>query len=121
MHYIKKYFARQLRKNQTSAEELLWKVLKNRKYLGLKFRRQFVIDGFVVDFYCHELELVIELDGDIHKKQRDYDNFRQSIIQKRKTNFLRFKNQEVLENIGKVLEKIKSLSLQQKINPPKGG
>ncbi len=61
-----KEFAKGLRKRQTSAEELFWKIVRNRNMLNLKIRRQHPIGPFIVDFYCHELLLVIEIDGSIH-------------------------------------------------------
>jgi very-short-patch-repair endonuclease len=72
----KKTFARNLRKEATSEEKKVWNALRNRKVLNLKFRRQHVIEGFVVDFYCHELRLAIEIDGKIHKRQKEYDELR---------------------------------------------
>jgi len=63
MKEIKKRFARSLRKNQTPAEMKVWKLLRNRRFLGLKFRRQHVVEGFVVDFYCPECKIAIEIDG----------------------------------------------------------
>ena len=58
--------ARQMRHEDTFAEKLAWVLLRDRRMFGLKFRRQFPIDRFIVDFYCHELLLIIELDGDVH-------------------------------------------------------
>ncbi len=63
-----KELARKLRKNSTFAEILLWKVIKGKSY-GVEFHRQVPIDEYIVDFYCHELMLVIELDGDIHGEE----------------------------------------------------
>ncbi len=78
MHYNKKLFARELRKNQTKAVRIVWEYVRNRKLNNLKFRRQHVhvIEGFFVDFYCHQLKLVIEIDGKIHDKQEEYDELR---------------------------------------------
>ncbi len=73
MHTIKKTFARNLRYEATPEEYKVWNVLRNRKFLNCKFRRQHVIDGFVVDFYCKELRLAIEVDGKIHDRQKDHD------------------------------------------------
>ena len=67
--------ARELRREMTPAEKMLWKELRGNK-LGVHFRREQVIAGFIVDFYCHNASLVIELDGDIHKGQQDYDSER---------------------------------------------
>jgi len=109
--------ARDLRKNQTSSEKILWMNLRNRKLNGFKFNRQFPIvygrdfNGtshfFIADFYCHEKKLVIELDGKIHNFQKEYDKERDSIINQLGLNVIRIKNEE-LENISKVLEKISS-------------
>ncbi|MDM9586019.1 DUF559 domain-containing protein [Nostoc sp. GT001] len=63
--------ARKLRKQQTPAEEILWKCLRNRRLLNIKFRRQHNIGRYITDFYCHEKLLIIELDGSIHANQQD--------------------------------------------------
>ncbi|MBX2958315.1 MAG: DUF559 domain-containing protein [Flavobacteriales bacterium] len=107
--------ARDLRKNQTSSEKILWMNLRNRKLNGFKFNRQFPIvygrdfngtSHFIIaDFYCHEKKLVIELDGKIHDFQKEYDKERDSILNQLGLNVIRIKNEE-LENISKVLEKI---------------
>ena len=71
-------YAKQMRKNPTKAEEILWHRLKNKQVGGLKFRRQHPVDRFIADFYCHERKLVIELDGSVHDddKQKDLDKGR---------------------------------------------
>ena len=70
--------ARYMRSNPTSAERLVWSWVRNRGMLGLKFRRQHIVDGFIVDFYCAELSLVLELDGPHHRNesQTEYDRAR---------------------------------------------
>ncbi|MFC1617618.1 endonuclease domain-containing protein, partial [Candidatus Margulisiibacteriota bacterium] len=73
---IKKEFARALRKDQTKSEDIVWEALRDRRFMSLKFRRQHVIKGYVVDFYCRSYKLVIEIDGKIHDSQKDYDEFR---------------------------------------------
>ena len=75
---LKHQLARGFRKNPTAAEALAWSLLRNRGILGLKFRRQQVIDGFVVDFYCAKHRLILEIDGSIHQdpEQMDYDRER---------------------------------------------
>src|SRR3989338_972149 len=108
--------ARDLRKNQTPAESLLWKNLRNRKLQELKFNRQFPVvygrnfDGtslfFIADFYCHEKKLIIELDGKIHDFQKEYDKEREHILNQLGLKVIRFKNEE-LENIIAVLDKIR--------------
>ena len=63
-------FARELRRNLTEAEKILWQELRNRKLGGFKFRRQHPINKFVADFYCHEVKLIVELDGSQHLLQK---------------------------------------------------
>jgi very-short-patch-repair endonuclease len=85
--------------------------LRNRRFGGYKFRRQYSIDNYVVDFYCPELKLAIEVDGEIHeiKQQREYDGERQKYLEKFNIIFLRITNEEVSGNIQSVLLKIKDL------------
>jgi len=97
-----------LRKTSTDAENKLWKFLRN-KALGQRFYRQFGIEYFVVDFCCWQKKLIIEVDGEIHDQkataERDFE--RQSFLASLGFKFLRFKNQEVLENISGVLAEIR--------------
>ena len=99
---------RQLRKEGTPAEEVLWEVLRNRQLEQLKFRRQHVIETFIMDFYCAEHKLAIEIDGSVHaeKNQKEYDAFRQKVIEELGVRVLRFTNDEVLNHLDIVLEKI---------------
>lgn len=110
-------FARELRKEQTPAEKLLWEKLRNRKLEGLKFDRQFPIvipvynhrsNYFIADFYCHQKKLVLELDGSIHlsKKISEHDAGRIHYMKQAGIKVLRFKNEEVLNNTEEVLKKI---------------
>jgi len=101
-------YSRELRQVSTEAEKLLWAELRNRKLNGLKFRRQHPIDKYIVDFYCHEKKLVIELDGSIHdkKENKEYDQARTIELGGLKIKVIRFRNDEVENGIGKVLEKI---------------
>ena len=99
--------ARNLRKNQTDDEKLLWQHLRNRQMLGQKFRRQFPIDTFIVDFVCLELKLIIELDGGQHAEQIEYDRHRTEKLQQRDFKVMRFWNNEVLQNTAGVLETIR--------------
>lgn len=108
------HFARELRKNQTPAEELLWQLLRNRKLNNWKFRRQHPIqDGFILDFFCAETKLAIEIDGGYHKAatQREYDEVRTKELEKYGVRIIRFDNEEVLKNTQEVLEKIARFSL----------
>jgi very-short-patch-repair endonuclease len=110
-----KELCRELRKAATTAENILWKELRNRNFVGLKFNRQFPIIYnnygnrklfFIADFYCHEENLIIEVDGKIHDLQKEYDANRDSILQELKIRVLRFRNDE-LEDTNTVLNKIK--------------
>ena len=108
MHQIKKDFARNLRRESTPEEKIVWEALRNRKFMGLKFRRQHVLEGFVVDFYCHSFNLAIEIDGKIHEIQLDYDLIRQTLIEDKGTSFIRVTNHDVNHNIEKLYDKIKN-------------
>ena len=90
--------ARQMRQLPTAAEQYAWELLRNRRCLGLKFRRQQVIRGLIVDFYCAEYRLVIELDGEVHETQQDYDRARDAVLQAEDIQVLRVRNQRVREN-----------------------
>lgn len=105
--------ARLLGKNMTTAERLLWERLNNNQLLGLRFRRQHPIDIFIADFYCHKARLVIELDGPIHDGQAEYDDGREAEIEKYYLKVIRFKNEEVINNIEKVLTKIEEIVKQR--------
>jgi very-short-patch-repair endonuclease len=100
-------FARELRRVSTEAEQLLWQYLRNRKLLGKKFRRQHVFCGFILDFYCPEGKLGIELDGSIHLKQKEYDVLRQKIIEEQGIRIVRFSNKDIITDIRKVLDVIR--------------
>jgi very-short-patch-repair endonuclease len=101
--------ARDLRKRMTEAEKLLWSYLRNKKLAGFKFRRQHPIWIFIADFYCHEVKLVVELDGGIHKEveQKEWDENRTAEIDRLEIKVVRFTNEEVLGNIKEVLKQIK--------------
>jgi very-short-patch-repair endonuclease len=94
---FKTALAKTLRRNQTRAERLAWRLLRNRRCLGLKFRRQKVIRGFVVDFYCQELKLVLEIDGSIHEsvERSGYDHHRTVLFEALGIRVVRLRNQEV--------------------------
>ena len=109
-HYIIDV-ARKLRRNATPAEELLWKHLRNRRLHGLKFVRQHPFNRYIVDFYCAELKLIIEIEGGIHQMpdQVEYDRNRFEELGLRGLRILRFSNEEVLCNTKEVLDKINRL------------
>ena len=87
--------ARNNRKVATKAEEVMWQALRGKKVNGLKFRRQHPISTFIADFYCAEKKVIIELDGEIHETQKEYDENRDSILQEMGIKVTRFKNGEV--------------------------
>jgi len=107
LQYIKKVFARSLRKEQTREEAIVWNLLRNRKFMNLKFRRQHDIEGFIVDFYCHELKLAVEIDGKNHDKQKDYDELRQELILSKGIRFVRVTNDEVNRDYNILFERIR--------------
>jgi very-short-patch-repair endonuclease len=99
-------FARELRGSHTDAENLLWMLLRDRRFCGLKFRRQHPIGGYILDFYCHEYKLAVELDGGGHaeEEQVTYDNERTKELEGAGIKVLRFWNDDVLRNTEVVLE-----------------
>jgi very-short-patch-repair endonuclease len=102
--------AKELRCNMTPAEKILWNELRANK-LGVHFRRQQVIAGFIVDFYCHKADLVIELDGSVHEEdeQKESDTERDKVLVEIELRVFRFKNEDVIGNLRGVLEKIREL------------
>ena len=100
---------RKLRKNEPATERLLWSHLRNRQLLGLKFRRQYGVGNYVIDFYCAETKLGIEIDGNSHFENSVVivkDKLRQEFIESLGITVYRFTNREVMENIEGVLEVI---------------
>ena len=98
--------ARSMRHQPTRAEEVLWQRLRRRHHAGLKFRRQHPIGRFVLDFYCPELKLVIEVDGAIHETQEDRDATRMEWLKTRGYHVLRFRNDDVLHRLPLVVQRI---------------
>ncbi|SEO42448.1 endonuclease domain-containing protein [Mucilaginibacter sp. OK283] len=110
-------FCRELRRNETSAEKLLWQRLRNRRVFAQKILRQYPIGVqsstkgtiyYIADFYCHEAKLVIEADGPVHLLKKDYDQNRDEVLAKSGLQILRFENDLILNNTGMVLNKIKA-------------
>jgi very-short-patch-repair endonuclease len=99
---------RELRQTSTEAEQKLWQQLRNRKLKGKKFRRQHPLSGFILDFYCHECKLAIEVDGNCHANEeaKEYDAARTHLLNLYGITLLRFWNSEVINDIEGVLEKI---------------
>lgn len=100
--------ARELRQRQTSAENLLWQLLRDRRFLGFKFRRQHQIGDYVADFYCREAKLVIECDGDIHRlnEQWHHDQKRDAYMIGQGIRVVRITNERILNDTFKALEEI---------------
>jgi very-short-patch-repair endonuclease len=109
--------AKQLRQRSTPAEEALWKRLRDRKFLGLKFRRQVPIGPYVADFYCHERKLVLELDGEIHEEERQkaHDGNRDANLAVLGYKILRFTNDELENDLDAVLEKARQQIERRKL------
>lgn len=103
--------ARELRKRETIPEKIIWTFLRNRHFLNLKFRRQHQIGLYVVDFYCDELKLILELDGSVHfnKEQKERDKFRDEYLKSEGFTVFRFENNVVLYNLELLFEKIEKL------------
>ena len=99
--------AHEMRVKPTQAEEMLWRFLSNKQLNGVKFRRQFPIDRYIVDFYSHHYNLVNEIDGDIHNNQIEYDSNRTKFIESSGFTIIRFTNEQVLGNIELVIKQIK--------------
>jgi very-short-patch-repair endonuclease/type I restriction-modification system DNA methylase subunit len=100
--------ARQMRKEPTQAEDILWQNLRNHRILDFKFRRQHSIERFIVDFYCSEAKLVIEIDGPIHQYQKEEDSIRQTFIENQGLRVLRFSNDDVINTLDNVIQQITS-------------
>ncbi|MEK7503195.1 MAG: endonuclease domain-containing protein [Patescibacteria group bacterium] len=98
-----------LRKNMTPAETLVWNKIKDKKLGGHKFRRQYSVGRYVLDFYCPTKKLAVEIDGGYHKlaDAKLYDPVRQSEIESLGIKFIRFSNNDIENNIEKVLKEIK--------------
>jgi very-short-patch-repair endonuclease len=98
--------ARRLRREETPAERALWRVLRNRAVNGLRFRRQHPMGGFVLDFYCPEVRLCVELDGPVHDAQPERDAARTAHLDALGITVLRFRNEDVLDAMPAVLRRI---------------
>ena len=122
-HYNKKSQTekrRLLRGHLSKAEGVMWNHLSRKQMLGYKFRRQYGVDQFVIDFYCPELKLAIEIDGDTHFRRdaREYDKDRQEYIENFGIELIRFINLEVLNNLSGVLETIADKIERMKTDQP---
>src|SRR3989304_5426287 len=98
--------AKELRHEMTPAEKILWQELRGNK-LGVHFRRQQVIAGFIVDFYCHKAGLVVEVDGDVHDLQQEEDARRERVLREMGLGIVRFGNEEVVRDLSAAVGKIR--------------
>jgi len=98
-----------LRHKSTQSEKILWQRIRN-NLLGPKFFRQYSVEGYVLDFYCPEKRLAIEIEGSIHglKESKIYDSYRYKYLEAFNIKFLKFKNQDIFLRIGSVIDEIKS-------------
>lgn len=101
-----KPLARQMRHEPTRAEDALWQRLRGRRLGGAKFRRQYAIERFIVDFVCLEQRLIVEVDGSIHEQQQDYDAVRQMFLEAQGFRMIRFTNGDVLQAAEAVVQTI---------------
>jgi very-short-patch-repair endonuclease len=99
-------WAREMRREMTDAESLLWRLLRNRRVAGVKFRRQHPVGRYILDFYCDEKKLAIELDGGQHADAVNYDERRDAWLRAQGVQVLRFWNNQVLEETEAVMEAI---------------
>lgn len=101
--------AKELRKTMTESEMVFWEIVRNRRIKGFKFRRQHPISNFIADFYCHELKLIVEIDGEIHNKvdNKEYDKGRTAELGYLGISVVRFTNDEIHHSPELVVRKLK--------------
>lgn len=98
--------AKGLRREMTPSEKILWKHIRTNKLNGLHFRRQQIVHGYFADFYCHQHELIVEVDGRIHEFQQEYDTEREAYLMALGFQIIRFTNDEITKDLKGVLQKI---------------
>ena len=115
-------FAREMRKYPTEAEKLLWEHLRMMRREGFIFRRQHPIDIFITDFYCHKIKLAIEVDGEVHDESiaQEYDDGRSGELERYGIKVIRFKNEDVLDNIESVMNSIHTTIMEITSPSPSG-
>jgi len=111
--------SKDLRRNMTKSETLVWERIRAHRIGGLHFRRQAVINPYIVDFYCHSLKLVVEIDGGVHESQREMDAERDRFLTALGLRVVRIPNQRVLVDIEEAMEEIESACQEQEgLTPP---
>jgi shikimate kinase/very-short-patch-repair endonuclease len=103
----RRQLCRELRQRQTPAEEFFWELVRDRRFDGLKFRRQYPLGGFIPDFYCPEYKLAVELDGSVHQHQAERDQARDEAINRYGIRVVHIKNADILERPEEVLEELR--------------
>ncbi len=101
--------ARRLRREQTKPEDIFWHEVRNRNFLGLKFRRQVPIDKYIADFVCEQEKLIVELDGDQHAENEEYDEARTRVLESHGYRVIRFWNGDIYKNLDGVFEELRHL------------
>ena len=101
--------ARQLRQDLTESEKMLWEKLRNKQLGGYRFRCQHPVYRYILDFYCHETILAVEIDGNVHKERKAYDKYRDDLLKSIGIITLRVTTEEVLSDIELVLNNILSM------------
>ena len=102
------HLARQFRREPTKSEKILWQALRRKNFLGFKFRRQHVVEGYIIDLYCHKLKLAVEIDGQVHIQTAEDDQYRPQILERKGLIFFRISVQEVEEKLDEVLKNLES-------------
>ena len=110
--------AKELRRNMTPYEKILWQRLRTKKLAGFRFRRQHPIKFYIADFYCHSARLVIEVDGPIHNRidRREHDQQRDGVIEDFGIMIIRFSNDEIRYHLKQVLKKIEEVLIMRTAN-----
>lgn len=121
LYTIARELCRNLRKDSTEAERILWQAVRNKKFYGIKFYRQFPLffdyygkeSFFIADYYSYQIKTVVEIDGGYHKRQNNYDRLRTVVINDLGIKVLRYRNEQIISNISYVLK-----DLQNNIKKP---
>ena len=116
---MQRELAREFRGRATEAETILWERLRDRRTGGLKFRRQHPVGQFVLDFYCVDAALAVEVDGGVHAERRELDALRQEFLKERGITTVRFANKEVVDDLNTVLARILELATEPRSEPPR--
>jgi very-short-patch-repair endonuclease len=114
--------AKELRRTMTEAEKILWEHVRNDQLGGFHIRRQQIIHGRIVDFYCHAASLIVEVDGEVHEFHKSEDREKDDFLIENGFRVLRIRNEEIADNIDavlvKILEECRKLVKMEKENPP---